>query len=583
MKRMIRLAVSLMLLLLPAALAARTEPEPLSEAETALQSYLAGSEEATIAAFDHMNRTWTVLKWDGTQLTRLEGPDEKPQIPLWGKGRLKTFVINTNPLVFTADRTATAEATIDSLETLQTLASGLGGIAADTLKVAAVNAPRGGAPLAAGASPTLEDLVFTYVGELGKLQYVTKPLNDLTAAATTLESTTAPLQEEVLLMWLQSVESGVDAKDRPAPAKVELPALAAAFRSLADARKELADDKNKVPCGDSVAAMAEVAAIKRAPLTGPGAPERERAYNTLAVKMTEPTQGCHDDLARATRALSDWFIANQPTPDGPDTEDRKPLDDLIDRLNSVLKVVGQRSEALAKAGALAKTQPAAILAASRQRLFFDRLAKAKVDPARGVLEVSRSSFSGSDIEWTKKRTDTVEVKVDASLKDKLTLRHPETASGSFVADRKLAEGLDVDFALIRTDLFSPSYEAKDLDGEEGDESKVVETDRTSRSGKVAVMAAYRWPLGLGFAFGPQLGAGVDTGDSSLFYGLSLRWRFLSVGWGNTRQKVTALRGQSVGDTLAEGVALQTKDTFETKKYWSLAITITDLPFFKPAE
>jgi hypothetical protein len=581
-----RLAASMTLLLVPAVLLAHAGPATLSKAEEALQDYLKGDgQPATIAAFDHLNRTWTVLHWNGNNLTRVQGPTEKPEIALGSKERLRTFIINTNPLVFTADRSATAEAAIDTLATLQQLAAGLANVAVVSTRVRALDQLPPGAPRAPGAPPTLTELVYEYVAALAEIEFNTGPIDEIKTAAADVEKTVAPLKEDSLLAWLQAVESGTAPGDRPSPpAQVTQQMIVEAFTKLAQARDKVA--ATKLPCAGSIAALAEVAMIKRTPLVGVGAPEREETYETLATEMTSnlQAQGCTPRLATATIALSQWFLANRPTAEGPDVEDRKALADLGDKLWQVLDVAKQRGDALARAKALAETQPAVILAAARLGLFRNRLAsQGTLDPALGVLEIPRSSFTGKAIEWTKKRTDTVEVTVDPSLKGKVTLTHPETASGSFTADRKLAEGLEVDFALIRTDLFSSTFEAKDLDGKEGGESRIVETDQATRSGKVAVMAAYRFPLGLGFAVGPQIGVGVDTDDASFFYGVSIRWRFLSLGWGKTRQKVTALRGQNVNDILAEGVALKTKDTFETDDYWSLAISITDLPFFKPKE
>jgi hypothetical protein len=144
-----------MLVLAVAASHAVNTPPSLSEGEIALKQYLeAGAvTSATIAAFDHVHRNWTVLKWDTKTLKRIDGPTEKPEISLGRGEQLLTFVVNTDPLVFTADRSATAEASIDTLATLQQLASGLGGILIGHEVVnGAVLAPQLGAtsPRAAG-------------------------------------------------------------------------------------------------------------------------------------------------------------------------------------------------------------------------------------------------------------------------------------------------------------------------------------------------------------------------------------------------------------------------------------------------
>src|SRR6185436_5844230 len=96
-------------------------------------------------------------------------------------------------------------------------------------------------------------------------------------------------------------------------------------------------------------------------------------------------------------------------------------------------------------------------------VFHQRL-KGMNDAGVGVIEVERSAISSMDIKWSKKRTDTIEVTLDPSLKDKLTLHHPASASGDVTVQRRSADRLGVDLAVIDTDLFSSTFEAKDKDG-----------------------------------------------------------------------------------------------------------------------
>lgn len=567
--------------------------EDLSVAEKELEKYLSGQDSATIAAFDHVNRNWTILFWNGSILKRTQNPTEKPEFSLGRNEDLRTFVINTNPLVFTADRTASAKTDIDSLALLQQLATGLGNVAAVTLaNIPSASTPTSvPPPIPADVAvprtlPALDILVFEYVDALQKSALPSVPLAEIAAAAKAVEGLVAPVKEERLLAWLQGIESKLSAADRPAaPSKVNLQAMTTAFAALATARDRVT--ATKVPCAGSMAILSEVTMIRRTALVGVGAPERLEAYKRLAVEMVTDLQGqsCSQQLAEATKQLSDWFLANLPKASGPSSFEEKSLGELFASLWPVLDLVKKRSDALTAAKTVLDTQPAVILAVSRLDLFIDRFAAQSngVDPARGVLEIKRSSFKGKDLKWTKKRTDTVQVVVDASLDGKLTLSHPKAAEGSFTVDRKGSNNLEVDISLVETDLYSPSFEAKDLDNEAGT-AMIFESDRSTRSGKLAVMAAYRFPIGAGFALGPQLGVGLDTDDAALFYGISVSWRFLSLGYGETRQKVTALADdRTPGDILQAGQALSTRDEFERESYFSLSITITDLPFFKPKD
>ncbi len=611
------LAVASFILATASAFAQAVTPTSL---ETYLKSHYAGS-KAKVAAFDHGERSWTVYDWNGSTLEKSDGPKEKPEIALRSKEQLLTFVVHTNPLIFTADRSATAEALIDNLATLQTLASLLGSVAGTSLQVQGQNlaslafraaGPRSDDPATvhtfslkleqrdlAGArkmvnssvSQELIDLVPVaqdYQEELVALWSTTdgKPVQELRTAAKQLATQIDSINNGQLIAWLQAVESNIPLAQRPPrPAVATSAALATAFQDITQKRDAL--KQTILPCFDTIGAIASMVLTKRTPLVGVGSTQALDAYFKTGREAIQSMQDdhCSPSLTTAATHFVEWLLRYPPAADGvSDPGERAVLESLTDTMAPFGKRAAEQSAALETAKQILDSQSAVFPALAQVQQFLGRDADlGGIDPADGVIQIRRSSFTGNAVVWSKQRTDTVEVAVDESLKGKITLRHPEKAEGSFIARRKFSDGLDADFAVIKTDLFSSTFEAKDDDGKDGGSSHIQETDRTTRSGKVAVMAAYRFPLGGGFAFGPQLGAGIDTGDASLFLGVSLRWRFLAVGWGTTRQKVTALRGQKVGQQLDEGVALKTRDIFERKSYISFSITITDLPFFKPKD
>jgi hypothetical protein len=601
-------------LTLPFDAAASASP-PFSDAEQALEDYLEQERApaAKIAAFDHLERTWTVLRWDGSCLHREAGPTERPEIALRADEQLRTFVINTNPLVFTVDRTATSQVNIDALANLQRLASGLGAIAGATVMTRNANVlfrafkpfeDRGDLrmtefltssdpffPAPAKIPPSFIKLREVYLLYLAALEPVAarlepRLLSPVAKAAADITQSLRRAQSDRLLPWLQAIESSVPAANRPGfTPDLDLREIAGQFNTLEEETVRLSGIE--LPCRASSEQLRTMLAIKRAPFTAEGALAQRDRYFAAARALARGLQEndrCPGLLVEATSTLVLWLREHPPTTSGLSETESWLLNDLHDHVSSYLEQAQRFAGALDSARTLAASEPTAAATVARIGQFQERRARlGELDPAVGVLPVPRSSFPGRTVRWSRKRTDTVEVALDESLEDDLTLRHPETATTTFEVRRAFSDGLEADFALTRTDLFSPTYESKDIDGMDGGASRIQETARDTRSGKVAMMAAYRFPLGLGFAVGPQLGAGIDLDDAALFYGVSLRWRFLALGYGRTRQKVTVLRGQEVGQELAEGVSLRTEDAFRTEPYWSLAITITDLPFFEPQD
>lgn len=559
-------------------------------------------ERATIAAFDHRERTWCVDRWDGSALEGKPDRDEEPDIVLRARGRLLTFVIDTNPLIFTADRTETVEAPIETLATLQRLVAGIGSVMASDL--VARDDPRPGAAAAqlkilgdrtdpARSDGQARDEIASVSAALreahSKLNAALDRLGNIRRIFDRIGSLGARTEAGRLLPWLQAIESNVPIRDRPkVPEPPTVAELLGPFNELAAELAELAEPTMlAAPCRAAVDRLREALTVKRALPPKDGDAAKLAAYRAavraLAAEAGD-SRSCDSKLGIPLAALATWLAQRPPTDTAPSPDVYGERLDALDEIAAIyLERLNRIGSILEQAKAIAKAEPEVVAVVARMHQYLDRLRLSRVDPASGVLEVTRSSFSGSAIRWSQTRTDTVEVALDESLKGKIALRHPDKASGSFRVIRAFSDGLEADFALTRTDLFSSSFEAKDADGVDGGSSRIEETDRSTRSGELAVMAAYRFPLGAGFAIGPQVGVGADLDHAAIFYGLSVRWRFLSLGYGRTRQKVKALDGQTVGQELAAGEVVRTRDRFTSEPYWSLAISIRDLPFFKPKE
>ncbi|MCZ7650202.1 MAG: hypothetical protein M5U13_03145 [Thermoanaerobaculia bacterium] len=603
---------------------ARAEGTPPCDAGRVLERYLEATKRpaAKVAAFDHRERSWTIADWNGSSLRVKDGPTEEPEIAL-GKGdQLLTFIVNTNPLIFTADRTETKKEEIAALANVHVLVAALSSVAAASLAVEGadgVEADFHEAVLGALSEgdrnkhrplvfrPEDQDLMRALQGrgiDTRSLVALREALEkyeqaleaDLPAfdaelvsaaqrAGREVGATVTGLDQDRLRPWLQSVEAGVEVDERPHFEPDTTPArVAQAFSALEEKLEALAG--LNLGCRTSTAALQAMIAKKRSKVKAEDLlVERDahRAAGRSLARLRLEGDGCVPGVALATGRVVAWLLEHPPTEDGPAPAEAPLLEGLYDLVSAYLETIDRFSTAKAEAMKLAKTEPEVTAAAARVDLIQKRKGMAReVDLSCGVLEVPLSSFKGEVVPWSRKRVDTVTVKLDEGFKDGLTIHRPGTATGKLSVQRKFSDGLEADFSVTRTDLFDSTFVAKDLDGEDGGESQIQETERKSRSGKVAVMAAYRLPLfRTGLAVGPQVGVGVDTSDAALFYGLSVRWGFLSVGWGQTRQKVAGLRGQTVGQTLPAGESLRTRERFETDEYWSFSLTIRDLSFFKP--
>jgi len=598
-------------------------------AETDLQRWLTEHHDpspATIAAFDHVERTWSIYSWDGSSLKLIEGPKEKPEIALGRGDSLRTVIVNTNPLIFRADRSNTAETNIEALENLQKLATGLGGLAGFVFQSAGEKQSDRSKKLLIAMTPETKRQEVEGVLQQGQvLQALAKSTVTLTLDQAAIfelkENFLRAVQvqlgkfagkkifetiakesmglgnvldggkEEILLAWLQAVE--VDAKPLPAaPAFTNLSDLATKFEAIRSASMAL--EASKPTCSATVGTVAEMVMIKRTPLVGVGSAERSDTFSKSALALlTGPAEpGCDEEIVKVAKELVQWLQGHGPDATGPtDPLERAVFEDLTEGVAPYLELTAKFTKVLADAKALVEKQSAATLATARVNQFLDRLSKSSptkgcllCNTMYGILEVKRSSFSGKDIAWSKVRKDTVTVALDEGLKGKLTLSHPESAEGSFEVHRRFTENLGVDFGLVKTDLSEPSYEAKSVDGTPGSLLKIQEKDRTTRSGKLGLFASYRFPIGhtTAISFGPQIGVGADTSDAAFFLGGSLRIGFLSLGVGSTWQKAKRLNGQEPGQLLPAGEVVKTEDRFKSKTYFSLMISIKDLPFFKPS-
>jgi hypothetical protein len=591
---------------------------------TALEDYLKNNAPSSqqVLAFDHVDRTWSLYWWtprgqevpgpkpraQGPKLTRVDGPQEHIEVLLSTDAGLATYVVNTNPIIFSADRSGTEEAPIESLENLKKLLGGLAGVVASVVTtndlLFTTSADGGDAALRVWSTTNrlnfdvqkrrLSDLVVASQALATELQsadadFPSAELSGVRTAAGSLKASLEPHDAGRLTAWLQTTEAGAGVAK--APAKVDLDDLQTRFGTLQSARAALA--AKPIACLETLKVLATAVQAQRNVLPTKEVLEYLDSYRQGLDSIVDgelANDTCTGALKTAIRNVVGALQKATPTATGPSAPEADALQKLADAIARYLRTAGTYAKVLSDTKDLAGLEGTTLKALAQVDGYRKRLLaycpNAATNPCQvlpGVLPVVRSTFASSDLSWTKKREDEVTVKVDESLKTALVLTHPETSQGKFSALQKTASRLELDFAVTKTNLFESTYEAVDPDGETGPlPSRIVEKDRGTRSGQIGLFASYRWAWGNGFAAGPSLGVGLDTDKPAIYLGGSVRWRFVSLGVGNTWQRVKVLRdGQEPNQDLPKGGAIKTRDKFEDDLYWSLAISLRDLPFFQP--
>lgn len=555
---------------------------------------------------------------------------------------LVAAVFNTHPLVYAAARKEAKEEDVEELESLQLLASLLGNVAAaaitpstvflsglvppadtDSVVVPRTVAPPPPLPQTFDPLPTsATDAVEKWAKDHAKaLAGVLTPLRAAAGAAEVAVGKLGRLDGQAT-GFLQAMELAVQpAADLPAEAEVwaAFANIEARFDALQKDRSAAAEFK--VRCAAAVNALAGLIEIRIGP--DPATPLEERALikshtglltrletdKLLAGNCGAAGELPFDGLAE----LRAWFRQDANTPNRYRLPLRKGEGVILKNLrdDALLVMAGRAAQrdtlvktvdkALANRFAAVKTSSRLTQLAKRVELVDASYGSGTFPQndfcrfAAGAFEIpipSRGANLTIQLDRGKLRTESFDLVADSPFKDRLTLDLPSSLTPSYQVRRPPVFNLGVDFGLIYTDLKESSWEAVTDPEDTGDSPRklIQKTSETSRAGEAALFASFTpWPRKQGerpVTLGLQLGAGLDTDEPAIFVGAVVGLgKYFKIGAGKTWQEVPVLAdGQTEGVTVVESTeAIRLGDDFEDEWYFSLTISLSELPFFKPAE
>ncbi|HEX7154056.1 MAG TPA: hypothetical protein VF618_21390 [Thermoanaerobaculia bacterium] len=187
--------------------------------------------------------------------------------------------------------------------------------------------------------------------------------------------------------------------------------------------------------------------------------------------------------------------------------------------------------------------------------------------------------NASNLRWDKINPQPIKVAADSPFAADVVPSRPATVETSFRAKAVGSRAWDLGVAVTATRLKSPTFGVQD--------GAIAIADEESRAGNLAMMFNYL-PFRIATPnapeylqrLGAQVGAAVDTKKPAFFWGISYGLGpYIRLGWGGTSQRITELRGQSIGDPVPNKEAIRTRQGFANSHYWSLTVSINSLKFF----
>ncbi|HEX9983801.1 MAG TPA: hypothetical protein VGF69_11095 [Thermoanaerobaculia bacterium] len=620
------------------------------EATEILRTYLTRKypkEALKIVAFDHKEQTWTAWRWDGTSgaLTGLQLPEfelphtNKPTLYVRKSDNVAVLVLNTDPLLYSGKLTASTEAAAKDLTQLQEFAALFGGIAQGV--VSGIDSPRelealmgiaaANIPAAAAANAPLDTLfalqsVESAYEQLAPPRDPDKSLREgvfelseallpettrlKTAhiraknAATALGTTLRQLEalHDGTVTQLQLIESGSSSATPVQSTAEQLRSdIVRDFGALAVARQDLA--QLSPTCVEPLSALSQALTAVRdgKPANVSGREQRvlDEEWGELMKALARNTlrDTCDAALVSPIDKVAIWLRSHRPG--------AVPVAQVIDLIDvgretadDYLVLSSKRGAALEAAAKLLEKRADPVRHATQLVLLAERQSTAfqTGDPicylTSGITEIERVEGHDLRLPWSQVRTEEFTVTVIPTFKDALERRRPDETKGTYNFARFRQWKLDVDTALIYTDITDREFKAveektnvdEDGDGEKDTLFRVKETKQDTRAGQLAMMLTLT-PANVA-GFGAQIGFGFDTDDTPIFAGLSWKpFDFIRLSAGRSWQKVTKLGNDTpLGAALGSADALQTRESFDSDWYYAIAFTVTDLPIFnRPAK
>jgi hypothetical protein len=202
---------------------------------------------------------------------------------------------------------------------------------------------------------------------------------------------------------------------------------------------------------------------------------------------------------------------------------------------------------------------------------------------------------GDDVSWQEIQTQPIKI---AAAGDFAANVHPSlpTVSTSYRVQRASARAWDMGVSIVRTRIADPKFTAVDApssasitpSADTAATPKVIaQTGETTRTGEVALFGNVR-PIALLYpdapawqrAFGLEVGSALSTDKPAVFGGFSVQLGpYVRVGWGFTSQRITELKGTTVGQPVASTDAIPTRQAFHKGHYASLSISLGTISLF----
>ncbi len=510
-----------------------------------------------VVAFDHGRKQWGVESGIEEKLVKKD-VSGIPLIPLGRKQTLVVLIENTNPLLYTAAVTESADADLPQIANLGVLVSLLGGFAQGLV---AVVAPEDYQPLVEGKT------------RVDSANDAVRKLDDALAGIRKL---------------IQQVENG---HDRTTDCEFFAPALETIHEHgdhLRTLRKELESEFDGGAAEDIGKALVAYLALLDAEDK-----KREASKETLLGLMGSSQYAevlaafPLESSQRHTTLLQSAITIKDAGTQLLEREFRQSAEFQRQLVEGTLA----RRKAVAE---LLKAWPEAEKGAAQAETFARRCKQALVgDEIATWMLVDHET---PPIKRTKRQTHKITISRASLFADAIvpTPERPKELTTSYRLEWDKASILGVGFALTSSSLESPTFSAVtdpvDPDNPmETDPLVIAQTGSESRAAELAVFANLeisrlwkKWrhrPVQLSF----DVGAGLDVGTPAAFAGFSLGYKYVRLGGGWTWQEVKALDGQAIGMPIGSSEDIKTRNTFENDTYWSLMLSLGDLPFFNKKE
>jgi len=206
--------------------------------------------------------------------------------------------------------------------------------------------------------------------------------------------------------------------------------------------------------------------------------------------------------------------------------------------------------------------------------------------------------NGDDVSWQDLETQPFKIAAGDFASNVHPFRQTSITT-SYKVQRASARAWDVGVGLVRTRVADPKFTAIDepaaamsaTTNDTAAQKKIAQTSETTRSGELALFVNLRpvaffapdapaWTR----AFGAEIGSAVSTDKPAVFGGVSLQLgRFFRLGWGYTAQRVTELKGQTIGTPVTSNDDIKTRQGFHNGHYASLTISLGNIPFFSSSK